>query len=201
MSPFLSKIGFYLSDLLECAVSMIQEYFNDIMHKYDSKSSIDRVKSILVSFRSLTSSPLFGIWTVHNVIDVKTRTSINESFKRLLKALAELYDRSISCSDDLQSDIDVPDSSKTYAPDSSQAKSRSKIVDMDLDGDDDGNDIEGSSPASAANLKLHFVSLISNFFAVVPVAAWDVMFNLMEKETDPRVCFYWPSLHEHLFLR
>ncbi|XP_017218492.1 serine/threonine-protein kinase ATM [Daucus carota subsp. sativus] len=186
VSPFLSKIGFYLSDLLECAVSMIQEYFNDIMHKYDSKSSIDRVKSILVSFRSLTSSPLFGIWTVHNVIDVKTRTSINESFKRLLKALAELYDRSISCSDDLQSDIDVPDSSKTYAPDSSQAKSRSKIVDMDLDGDDDGNDIEGSSPASAANLKLHFVSLISNFFAVVPVAAWDVMFNLMEKETDPR---------------
>ncbi|KAK1363096.1 serine/threonine-protein kinase ATM, partial [Heracleum sosnowskyi] len=187
-SPFISKIGVYMSDLLECAVSMIQEYFNDIMHKYDSKSSIDRIKSILASFRSLTSSPLFRIWTVHNVIDVKLRTSINESFERLLKALAELYEGSICCSDNLHPEIDLPDSSKLYAQDSSQSKSvRSKIVDMDLDGDDDGNDVEGSVPASDANLKLNFVSIISNFFTVVPVAAWDVMFNLMEKETDPRV--------------
>lgn len=178
-----------MSDLLECAVSMIQEYFNDIMHKYDSKSSMDRIKSILASFRSLTSSPLFRIWTVHNVIDVKLRTSISESFERLLKSLAELYDGSICCSDSLHPGIDLPDSSKLYGQDSSQSKSiRSKIVDMDLDGDDDGNDVEGSVPASAANLKLNFVSIISNFFAVVPVAAWDVMFNLMEKETDPRVC-------------
>ncbi|KAK1388255.1 hypothetical protein POM88_016433 [Heracleum sosnowskyi] len=179
-SPFISKIGGYMSDLLECAVFMIQEYFNDIMHKYDLKSSIDRIESIFASFRSLTSSPLFRIWTVHNVIDVKIRTSITESFERLLKALAELYEGSICCSDNLHPELDLPDSSKLYAPDSSQSKSvRSKIVDMDLDGDDDGTDVEGSVPASAANLKLNFVSIISKNFTVVPVAAWDVMFNLM----------------------
>ncbi|KAK1397100.1 hypothetical protein POM88_006963 [Heracleum sosnowskyi] len=71
----------------------------------------------------------------HNVIDVKLRTSIGESFERLLKALAELYEGSICCSDNLHPEIDLPDSSKLYAPDSSQSKSvRSKIVDMDLDG-------------------------------------------------------------------
>ncbi|KAK1384234.1 hypothetical protein POM88_021969 [Heracleum sosnowskyi] len=108
---------------------------------------------------------------------LKLRTSITESFEGLLKALAELYEGSICCSDNLHPELDLPDSSKLYAPDSSQSKSvRSKIVDMDLDGDDD---VEGSVPASAANLKLNFVSIISNFFTVVPVAAWDVMFNLM----------------------
>lgn len=189
-----------MSDLLDSAVSMAQEYFNDIMHKYDSKSSIDRIKSILASFRSLTSSPLFKIWTVHNVIDIKLRTSISESFERLLKALAELYEGSICCSDNLQPEIDLPDSFKSYAQYSSQSNSRrSKIVDMDLDGDDDGNDIEGSVPASAANLKLHFLLIISNFFAVVPNAAWDVMFNLMERETDPRVWCYCPNIHELFF--
>lgn len=200
VSPFLSKISRYMLDLLQRAVSIIEEYDSDIRHNcFSSNSSFDNIDSILAAFRSFTGSPLFRNWRDQNVVDVELYTSISESLERLLKAMAEMYAGFSDCSNNLQSEIDLPDTSKFSAKDSFQLNSsKSKIVDMELDVDDDAKDIDSLTTGgknqsgistSAANLKLDIISIISNFFSVVPFVAWDILFNLMKKESDPRVCY------------
>lgn len=186
-------------DLLERAVSIIDEYHSNIRHNCSGPNPcFDSIGTILVGFRSLTGSPLFRKSRDQHVIDVKLYTSISESLERLLKAIAEMYTGVSSSSNNLQSNIDLPDSGEFSTSDSFPLNgSKSKIVDMELDVGNDANDIDSLTTGgknqsgictSAANLKLDTISIISNFFPVLPFVAWDILFNLMKKESDPRVC-------------
>ncbi|PPD79626.1 hypothetical protein GOBAR_DD23428 [Gossypium barbadense] len=73
---------------------------------------------------------------------------------------------------------------------------KSRIMDMELDVDEDGQDMtiqtsSGKTPSggsfSAVKWKLGMVSLISSFFLVLHDKTWDVLSNLLGKELDFKV--------------
>ncbi|KAK2967174.1 hypothetical protein RJ640_005218, partial [Escallonia rubra] len=200
VSSFLTKMGCRMLALLDRAASTIENYCNDIRcGSFGTNFIFNSTDSILASFKSFTSSPFYSNWSDQNTKDTVPYTAIIQSTERLVRALAELFEGLSGCSTNLQSEIDLPDSSNSHIsfrdfyPLNS---SRSMIVDMELDVNDDAKDVDmlsvaGKNPSGlsfcAANRKLDLILIISTFFSVLPAVTWDILFNLMEKESDLRV--------------
>ncbi|KAK3035324.1 hypothetical protein RJ639_034032, partial [Escallonia herrerae] len=202
VSSFLTKMGCRMLALLDRAASTIENYCNDIRcGSFGTTFIFDSTDSILASFESFTSSPFYSNWSDQNTKDTVPYTAIIQSIERLVRALAELFEGLSGCSTNLQSEIDLPDSSNSHIsfrdfyPLNS---SRSMIVDMELDMNDDAKDVDmlsvaGKNPSGlsfcAVNRKLDLMLIISTFFSVLPAVTWDILFNLMEKESDLRVLY------------
>ncbi|CAK9175176.1 unnamed protein product, partial [Ilex paraguariensis] len=193
-------MGQYLLKLLHLAVTIIEKTYNDVRCGcLSSNSTFDSMDSIVASFKSFGSSPLFNKWRDKDVIDGVLSTAIIQSIERLLKALAKLYDESSECSRDLQFEIvqlDKTDSNISVHDSVQLNTNRSMILDMELDVNDDFKDLDfftigrtiGTGISiSAVNWKMDIISLISSFFSILPFVTWETLFNLMQKESDTRV--------------
>ncbi|XP_024973398.1 serine/threonine-protein kinase ATM isoform X4 [Cynara cardunculus var. scolymus] len=163
---FLSKTGQYILEMLGHAASIIEKCSSDV--GYGSFGGLDGMDSILTSLKSFTGSPLFS----YQEDDPPFYNDVIQSFERLLKALTKLYEGFSDGTNNLQSEIDQPE----------------------LDADDDSKDVDimstgGENPRVSPNVswKLDIISLISSFFSVLPVATWDVLFNLIRIESDQRL--------------
>lgn len=188
-------------ELTDCAASIIEKFSGDIACGFfASNFTFDCTDSMVASFRSFVGSPIFSKWRDNNVIGDVPYTAIIQSIERLLKALAKLYEGFSDCSKILLSEKKLPDYSTSVisVQDSYPLHhSKSMIVDMDLDSSVDVEDADilnisgkssGGVSVSSVNRKLDILSLISCFFSVLPTVTWDILFNIMEKESDPRVC-------------
>ncbi|XP_075512269.1 serine/threonine-protein kinase ATM-like isoform X6 [Primulina tabacum] len=108
---------------------------------------------------------------------------------------AKLYEGCLECRRNSQAKPDFPDLSDAHSiHDPLPLNSREKLildVEMDMNGgsiDVDRLGIDGSQTTgfsvSLVNQKLNFLSIISSFFPILSLLAWEIMFNLREKEND-----------------
>ncbi|CAL5362027.1 unnamed protein product [Camellia sinensis] len=196
VSSFLTKMGQYSIKLLDCAVSGIEKSHNDARRGcLNSNYIFEGMNSVIASSKSFVCSPLFNKWRDQNVFDVVVYTAISQSIERLLKALAKLYEEYSQSATNFQPQIDLPDfsASITSVPKSPSNSSISMIMDMELDLVEDSKDVDviavsgktvSGVSVSAGTWKFDIISLISCFFAVLPVVTWEILFDLMDKEND-----------------
>nr|XP_016433130.1 PREDICTED: serine/threonine-protein kinase ATM-like isoform X1 [Nicotiana tabacum] len=195
--PCLATLSQYVSKLLDRAASILEKSYDDLVCGLSgSRSIFDTIGTIRVSFESFLCSPLFNEMQNDNSIDVLA--AVIQSVERILKVLAKLYEGSSSSGSNFHSKRDDLDSSASVSShDSHPVNSRtSMIMDMELDvnissKDTDAVKIGGKATAeilaSSVNQRMEVVSIITKFFSALPFHTWDVMFELMEKESDPRV--------------
>ncbi|KAF5476799.1 hypothetical protein F2P56_003496 [Juglans regia] len=216
VSQFMSKMGKYLLELLDCALSFIQENHNDFqsLGSLGSDSIFGGTNSLAASLQCFICCPIFTKRREENNLDVFLYGSLVQSMERLLKALAKVYEEH-SIARNFQSDVSLQDlsASDNFVRDFLASDSnKSRIMDMELDVNENSSDVEiltvGGKIAtgmsfSSEKWKLGMISLISSFFPVLQVVTWDVLFELMGKESDRKVCekilynlcqhLYWPS--------
>lgn len=152
-------------------------------------SDFNEKSSIIVSLRSLTSSPVFSNRRDQNLLATSYDT-VFHSLEDLLRSFAKVYGEYTEHSWNTKSDTVT---SKSLALDPPEV---GRIVDMDLDLDVDTKEIDlitaggkavAGGPVSTGNWKLGMISLISCFSPVLQFPTWDVLYSIMEKECDPKV--------------
>ncbi|KAM3319089.1 serine/threonine-protein kinase ATM isoform X3 [Capsicum chacoense] len=195
--PCLATLSQYVSKLLDRAACILEKSCDDLVSGLlGSRSIFDTIGTIRVSFESFLCSPLFNEMQIDNSIDILA--AVIQSVERLLKVLAKLYEGSLSSGSNIHSKRgDLDSSASVSSQDSHPLNSRtSMIIDMELDvnigsKDADSVSIGGKATAdilvSSVNQRMEVVSIITKFFSASPFHTWDVMFELMEKESDPRV--------------
>lgn len=200
VSPFLSKMGECLLELLDHALSGIQGNHNDFrsLGCLGSDSVFGGTHSLAVSLQRLVCCPIF-MKSRENNLDVLLHGSVAKSVERLLKALANVYVEYSERVRNFNSEMILDDLS---ASDNSVQNSfpfdgnRSRIMDMELDENEDSGDVDiltvGGKIAtgisfSPAKWKLGMISLISGFFSVLHVDTWDILFEVVSKECDQKV--------------
>lgn len=198
---YVTKMGEYVSELLNTAVSVIQKNLDDIRSRgcLGSNSIFDGLGSVIAAVRSFVSCPLFIKSGDQNSDDNVLYSDIIQSVERLLKALAKLYEDCSECLGNVQSVILQPDLSGSDSPAQSSyllAGSKSRIMDMELDVNEDSKDVEslavnsfGGISFSVVKWRLDMISLISSFFLVLPVVTWQILFDFVEKEREPKVYY------------
>ncbi|XP_022845090.1 serine/threonine-protein kinase ATM isoform X2 [Olea europaea var. sylvestris] len=194
ISPFLSKLGEILLELLDHAVLVIQKTYNAIKSSCLGSNSVsNNMDSIVASFKCFAHSPLLSKWQQK---DDAFYCAIVQSIERLLKALAKLYEGCLESGRNLHSDVDS-DLSDLHSVRDRIPPNNNKvmIVDVELDvnsgsTDDvltiDGDQTSGTS-MSSVNQKMDLLSIISSFFSISPIVTWEILFKLKEKESDPKV--------------
>ncbi|KAA0057863.1 serine/threonine-protein kinase ATM isoform X1 [Cucumis melo var. makuwa] len=197
-SLFTSRLGRYILEMMNHAVNVIQGYCRDIKHLnfFGSDSFLDTTSSVVTSFRSFASSFIFNMETCHKAPDVDLSGAFNLSMENLLKALSQLYQEYSISNKNLHSeansrDFDAPVSPLANSPLADAEVSR--ILDMELDVNNDSNDMDtkrSMTPGmlSATVWKLRMISLISSFSSVLLESTWEVLFVLLENECDSKVC-------------
>ncbi|XP_050221682.1 serine/threonine-protein kinase ATM isoform X2 [Mercurialis annua] len=209
--PFLSKIGQCLLELLGCAVNLISENGSDFQSLgfLGSGSDCNAKNSLLASFRSLFCCPIFVRRGDENILCVALSSDVVQCMERLLKALAKLYEQFSKCTSSHPEEIqsDLPDASSQIS--SPLDTRRSRIVDMELDANEDTKDgdiltfsgkVTTAISFSMVKWKLGMVSLISVFFSVLECCTWDILFEVVGKESDAKVCesvLYYLCQHPH----
>uniref|UniRef100_A0A2C9VRS0 Serine/threonine-protein kinase ATM n=1 Tax=Manihot esculenta TaxID=3983 RepID=A0A2C9VRS0_MANES len=200
MLTFVSKMGQYLLELLDHAVNVIKETGCDFQSLGCMGSGLDCIarSCLLASFRSLVSCPIFSRRGDENVMDTVLYGAIVQSMERLLTELAKLYEQFSERIRNPYSETMLSDSSDTSLQISSLLdSSRSRIVDMELDVNEDSKDVDIlnfggkitiDTSFSMVKWKLGMVSLISSFFSVLDFVTWDVLFELLGKEGETKVC-------------
>ncbi|XP_022767135.1 serine/threonine-protein kinase ATM isoform X5 [Durio zibethinus] len=201
VSPFLSKLGHYLLELLNDAINVILKNINDSrsLGSLGFTSGFNPKTAIVASFKSFVLGPLFTQRRDGDAPDTVLYDAIKQSLQRLLKAFAKLYDEYIESVTNHRSEMFSSDSSGSGSSiqiSNHVDSNKSRIMDMELDVNEDGKDVDIQTSSgnistcgsfSAMKWKLGMVSLISSFFSVVHNQTWDVLLNLMEKELDLKV--------------
>lgn len=200
VSVFTSKLGQCLLELLDHAVDVIQGNQNDLSSGCSSYDFIVGDRALVVSFRSFVCSPLFVGQRDQNSANVALCGAVIQCMERVLKALAKGYEEYCNSLTNLQSEKFLQDLSASVIPVQDTCPfdgNKSRIMDLELDVNDDSGDVDilavggkiASGLSSVEKWKLDMVSLISGFFSVPLLVTWDILFKLMERECDLKVNF------------
>ncbi|KAI9173943.1 hypothetical protein LWI28_009144 [Acer negundo] len=200
ISSFPSKVGQHLLKLLDHAVNIIQENHSDLQSLgcLGSNSDFSGKSFLLTSFRSFICSPVFVKWREQDLLDAALFDVVIQSMERLLRSLVKLYELYSDCVENLQSELILSELSVSDMPQVSSPSNinKSRILDVDLDANEVTKNVDiltasgGTAPGisySAVKWKLDMILLISNFFSVLHVVTWDILFELLEKECDQEV--------------
>lgn len=200
VSSFISKLGLYLLEYLDLATKVVQGIENDIQSLgfLGSNSSSTEKTSIGASFKCFVSCPIFAKGRDQNVLDLAIYDAVIQSMEMLLKELAKLFEEQFLCVRNLQSEVVSFESTSLDSPvqiSCPMDSHRSRILDMELDINEDINDVDVIAGGKvtvntsfyACKWKLEMVALISSFFSVLHGLTWDILFNLMDKESDKLV--------------
>ena len=201
VSPFLSKMGKCLLEFLDHALRAVQGNYTDFqsLSCLGSDSIFGGTNSLVASLRSFVCCPIFMKWRDQNNLDDLLYGSVMHSVERLLHALVNLYEEYSECVRNLHSemilqDLSASDNSVQHSCPSDSNKSR--IMDMELDVNEDSRDVDiltvGGKIAtgisfSSEKWKFSMISVLSSFFSVLPIGTWDILFELMGKESDQKV--------------
>ncbi|VFQ85890.1 unnamed protein product [Cuscuta campestris] len=197
---FLSNLGTYLLTFLDHAILIVEKTYDDmICCDLGSNTFFNNTQNIIVSFGCFFHSPLFGEHNDRNGLDT-VQTSIVQSIERLLKTLVKLYD---GCCNSARNPFSLSDHPGVGVTDSGSPhdscpmnSTKSVFIDLELDMDTsskdadivtfDGKAVMGKIASSVCQ-RIEIISIISNFFLILPVSTWDNIYALMQKETDPKV--------------
>lgn len=186
--------------MLDNAVRIIQEGSDHRANCLSYDASREDMGSLADSVHSFLSSPIFCEWRDQNLVDFVPFGEVIQSVERLLKAFVNLYEGYAQHLSSLQSEMIVQDiaSGDSIQSSCSYDRSKSRIVDMELDVNDDSKDLDSIAVAKtmgsgvscfAEKWRIGMISIISCFFSASHVLTWDILFKLMEKEYDPKVDF------------
>jgi hypothetical protein len=204
-SPLLQDVLGYIIHVLKYTVSLIIKKHDEISHGLTNLSSaVDTMGPSLSSFRSFLSSLLFNRPSVDNGVSSVLTKHITDILDDLLVAISQLFSRlsSLMNNFDGESDVKVLPISCINSEDLNPfVDSNSSVADMDLDVMDSGEADSVTASASMGGLlrplewKLELVSTISTFFSVSSFRTWEILYSLMEKESDVKV-----EIHNNLWL-
>ncbi|GER56830.1 serine/threonine-protein kinase ATM [Striga asiatica] len=198
ISPFFFKLGEAMLELLDHAISVIEKTCNDsISGCWGLNSLFNNAELTVASFKSFISSPLLSKWPEKNSTSRGLYPRIIQSAEKLLKGLAKLYEGCSGHRMNIHANITSPDlpSVLDSVP---LGRSKSLILDMELDinggsmhvdslaVDGDGDHTSGAS-ISFVNQKMDLLLIMSSFFSILPSLTWEILFNLKEKESNPKV--------------
>ncbi|CAA0826719.1 ataxia-telangiectasia mutated, partial [Striga hermonthica] len=198
ISPFFFKLGEAMLELLDHAISVIEKTYNDaISGCWGLNSLFNNAELTVASFKSFISSPLLSKWPEKNNTSRGLYSRIIQSAEKLLKGLAKLYEGCSGHRMNIHANITSPDlpSVLDSVP---LGRSKSLILDMELDMnggsmhvdslavDGDGDHTSGAS-ISFVNQKMDLLLIMSSFLPILPSLTWEILFNLKETESNPKV--------------
>lgn len=191
-------------ELLDRAVLVIEKTYNDVISGcLGSNSIFSNIELTVASFKSFFSSPLLSKWQEKNDTNTELHPRIVQSVERLLKGLAKLYEGCSGCRKNTHAKSTFSDLLPVSDP--VPPGSKSLILDMELDMNGgstdvdslaiDGDQTSGAS-ISLVKQKLGILLIMSSFFSILPSLTWEILFNLKEKESHPKVYFPRPFLSQ-----
>lgn len=184
--------------MLDNAVRIIQEDIDlQAFSCLGCDPTCDDLSRLVSSVHCFLSSPVCIKLRDQNLMGCAPFDQLIQSVERLLKAFVNLYESYSQHLMNLQSDTIIQDMASTDNIQSSfpNDKSMSRIMDMELDVNDDSREVDGLAvgkkvgsdvSSSAEKWKMGMISVISSFFSA-SLLTWDILFKLMEKENDPKV--------------
>ncbi|KAJ1282905.1 hypothetical protein BS78_03G087400 [Paspalum vaginatum] len=198
-SSFLQEVIDYITNILKHMVSFVMKKKDELSHGVTNLSSaLDTTGSALSSFKRLLSSPLFNLPRVDNRVSSVVIKGIIELLDELLVAISQLFSQfssMMSNSDGENAGKVLPISSVNSEDVNPIFDCKSSVADMDLDVMDSGevDSITASASGSTGSFlrpsewKLELVCIMSTFFSVSSLRTWEILYNLVEKESDVRV--------------
>lgn len=198
-SSFFSKLGGVIVELLDQSILVVEKTLNDIVSGcLGAQSFFDHTDVTVASLRSFIRSPMLRIRQEKDETIMVLYPRIIQSAERFLKSLAKLYDVCSGYGKNPDAKISSPDLSETVPIHDAVPSTSSKnlILDMELDidsgsGDVDSYAVDGDQTSavstSSANQKMDLLLIMSQFFSILPSVTWEILFDLKEKERDPKV--------------
>ena len=198
-SSFLQAVFDYVTTIIKYMVSVVMKKHDELSHGLTSVgSAFEATGFVLSSFQTFLSAPIFRLQSVSNKVSSVLIKEVTELLDELLVAFSQLFSRLCSPMNTSNSENTsnmLPISSVNLSEDLNPVAEHKSIVDMDLDVMDSGEvdsitaSVSGSIGVSSRPLewKLELVSVISTFFSVSPPHTWEVLYNLVEKESDMKV--------------
>uniref|UniRef100_A0ACD5TS08 Uncharacterized protein n=1 Tax=Avena sativa TaxID=4498 RepID=A0ACD5TS08_AVESA len=198
-SSFLQALFDHVTNIIKYIVSVVMKKHDELSHGLTSVgSAFETTGSILSSFQTFLSAPIFRLQSISNKVSSVLIKDVTGLLDELLVAFSQLFSRLCSpanTSDSENTSKMFPISSVNLSEDLHPVVEHKSIVDMDFDvdsGEVDSNtaSVSGSIGISSRPLewKLELVCVISTFFSVSPTHTWEVLYNLVEKESDVKVC-------------
>ncbi|XP_031496138.1 serine/threonine-protein kinase ATM isoform X2 [Nymphaea colorata] len=189
-SCFIKEMLLHLEKLLRQAFSILETNFCQIC-----SSLPDTPSSAVTALRSLTASPLLLISKERNSFSEEHFSRVKSLAEMILVGMKKIFEELSIFTSKEESEEYMSGSilSSTY---SENCSTQMRIVDIELDADNDARDGDLFATSSVwlgrfscfKQLKVEMVSSISNFFLVLPDLTWEIMSSIMKKETDPEVC-------------
>jgi ataxia telangiectasia mutated family protein len=154
--------------------------------------------STLSSFKSFLSSPIFNLSRVDNGVSSLVVKGVTELLDELLVAISQLFSQLSS----LVNNFDGENAGKVLPISCVNSEDlnpivdcKSSVADMDLDVMDSG-EVDSVTTSGSGNMgnflrplewKLELVRTISTFFSVLSLHTWEILYSLVEKESDVKV--------------
>lgn len=198
-SSFLQELFCYVTNIIKYMVSMVMKKHDELSHGLTSVgSAFETAGSILSSFQTFLSAPIFRLRSVSNRVSSVRIKGLTELLDELLVAFSQLFSclsSSVNTSDSENTSKMLPISSVNLSEDLNPFVDHKSVVDMDFDVMDAGEvdsitaNVSGSIGISSRLLewKLELVGVISTFFSVSAPHTWEILYNLVEKESDVKV--------------
>ncbi|XP_048550122.1 serine/threonine-protein kinase ATM-like [Triticum urartu] len=198
-SLFLKELFGHVTGIIKYMISMVMKKHEELSHGLTSVgSAFETAGSILSSFQTFLSAPIFRLRSVSNRASSVLIKGVTVLLDELLVEFSQLFSRlssSANNSDSENTSKMLPISSVNLSEDLNPFVDHKSVVDMDFDMTDSGEvdsitaSVSGSIGISSRLLewKLELVGVISTFFSVSAPHTWEILYNLVEKESDVKV--------------
>ncbi|CAI0398621.1 unnamed protein product, partial [Linum tenue] len=199
VSSFISESGHFVAELLNHGASAIEDCADfQSLGCFDFGAEKVAKSTLLDSLTSFVCCPIFAKGR-GGCLDSTVYNMIVQSVEKVLRSLAKLYERYSDCGTSLGGQLIPPDicvSDNDLQMPKSLNGDKSRIMDMELDVSGDMKDVDmstvsgtvGSTPSfSIVNWKSSMISLMANFSPVLQDLTWDILFEILARESDPKV--------------
>jgi ataxia telangiectasia mutated family protein len=198
-SSLMQEVFNYITNILKHIVSFVMKRNDELSHGLTNLSlPLDSTGSALSSFKSFLSSPIFILSRVDNRVSSVVIKGVTELLDELLVAISLLFSQLSS----LVNSFDGENAGKVLPISCVNSQDlnpivdcKSSVADMDLDVMDSG-EVDSITTSVSGNMgsflrplewKLELVSIISTFFSVSSLHTWEILYNLVVKESDMKV--------------
>ncbi|PUZ57625.1 hypothetical protein GQ55_5G446600 [Panicum hallii var. hallii] len=161
-SSLLQEVLNYVTNVLKHIVSFVMKKNDELSHGVTNLSlPLDTMGSTLSSFKSFLSSPIFNLSRVDNGVSSLVVKGVTELLDELLVAISQLFSQLSSLVNNF-----------------------------------DGENADSVTTSGSGNMgnflrplewKLELVRTISTFFSVLSLHTWEILYSLVEKESDVKV--------------
>jgi len=198
-SSLLQEVLNYITNIIKYIVSFVVKKNVELSHGVTNLSlPLDTMGSTLSSFKSFLSSPIFNLSRVDNGVSSVVIEGVTELLDELLVAISQLFSQLSSLANNFDGESTgkvLPISCVNSEDLNPIVDCKSSVADMDLDVMDSG-EVESVTSGSGnmgsflrpLEWKLELVRIISTFFSVSSLHTWEILYSLVEKESDVKVC-------------